>query len=226
MLSHKTLPSLYCRVSVLAAALVLTFATLLVPGTASAAGQGALKKLDRALNAARAKGTTTALSVIVRTTPGQRAAVRDRLKAQGGVLESEHPSLDAFTMRVLPSQFDAMSIDPAVNSVSINSSVSSFGAPGGGGASGTNVLRDTLGLTAASPTGKGIGVAIIDSGITPSADFDGKILGFYDFVKLGGALTMAYDDYGHGTHIAGLVGSTGANGSQDKGVAQIGRAHV
>ena len=101
MFALRILPSLNRRVPVLAA-LVLTFATLLQPGTALAAGQGALKKLDRALNAARAKGTTTALSVIVRTTPGQRAAVRDRLKANGGVLEAEHVSLDAFTMRLSP----------------------------------------------------------------------------------------------------------------------------
>lgn len=140
------------------------------------------------------------------------------MKSKGGILETEHPSLDAFTMRVLPSQFDAMAADPAIKTVSSNSSVSAFAAPNSG-PSGPNVLRETLGLTAASPTGKGIGVAIIDSGIVPSADFDGKILGFYDFVKAGGALTMAYDDYGHGTHIAGLVGSNGANGSQYKGVA-------
>src|SRR5204863_5270811 len=51
------------------------------------------------------------------------------------------------------------------------------------------------------------------------ADFDGRLVGFYDFVKAGGNFAMAYDDYGHGTHIAGLVGSSGANGSQYKGVA-------
>ena len=219
MFSYKSLPSLYRRVPVLGAALVLTFATILAPTPAAAAGQGALKKLDRALNAARDKGTTSQLSVIVRTAPGQRAAVRDRIKAKGGILEAELTSIDALTMRVLPSQFEAMAADPAIKSVSINGAVSAFAAPGSGGTSGTNVLRETLGLTSTSPTGKGIGVAIIDSGIVPSADFDGRLVGFYDFVKAGGAYAAAYDDYGHGTHIAGLVGSSGATGSQYKGVA-------
>ena len=102
MFALRILPSLNRRVPVIAA-LVLTLATLAVPGTAFAAGQGALKKLDRALNDARAKGTTTPISVIVHTAPGQRAAVRDRLKAKGGVLEAEHASLDAFTMKLSPS---------------------------------------------------------------------------------------------------------------------------
>ena len=64
--------------------------------------------------------------------------------------------------------------------------------------------------TLSTPTGStGVGVAIIDSGITPSADFDGRITGFYDFIKGGGKSAAPYDDYGHGTHIAGLIGSSG-----------------
>ena len=74
-----------------------------------------------------------------------------------------------------------------------------------------NALRVTLGLpsTAGSgPTGRGIGVAIVDSGISPSFDFGTRIDGFFDFTK-GGIPAQPYDDYGHGTHIAGLVASTG-----------------
>src|SRR5438034_622005 len=79
--------------------------------------------------------------------------------------------------------------------------------------------RSKLGLTATSPSGQGIGVAILDSGITPSLDFEGRIVAFYDYVKLGGGFAAAYDDFGHGTHVAGLIGSSGANGSQYQGVA-------
>ena len=218
MFSHKTLPSLVRRVPVVAAALVLILANLLFADVALAAGQGALKKLDHALNATRQTGSTTPISVIVRTTAGQRAAVRDRLKAAGGIIEAEITSLDALTVKLSPTQFDAMAGDVAIQSVSVNAPVSAFAAPSSG-ASGPDILRETLGLTATSPTGKGIGVAILDSGIVPSADFDGHIVAFYDFVKLGGSFAAAYDDYGHGTHVAGLIASNGANGSQYKGVA-------
>ena len=49
-------------------------------------------------------------------------------------------------------------------------------------------------------------VALIDSGIYPSSAFDGRIKAFYDFTA---GMTIAkapFDDYGHGTHVAGLIG--------------------
>ena len=39
----------------------------------------------------------------------------------------------------------------------------------------------TLGLTDQSPQGSDVGVAVIDSGISASSDFDGRISAFYDF---------------------------------------------
>src|SRR4030095_9013892 len=70
------------------------------------------------------------------------------------------------------------------------------------------LLRDTLGLGNVSQTGKGVTVAVIDSGISPSLDFSGRIKAFYDFTQ-GGIATAPYDDNGHGTHVAGLMGGNG-----------------
>src|SRR5207344_1879296 len=66
----------------------------------------------------------------------------------------------------------------------------------------TTTLRETLGLPTVAdplaPTGSSIGVAIIDSGIAPNADFAGRITAFYDFTNgSGGVATAPYDDYGH-----------------------------
>ena len=52
-----------------------------------------------------------------------------------------------------------------------------------------------------------VGVAIIDSGIEPSADFNGRISHFYDFTSGRPRKANPSDGYGHGTHIAGLIGS-------------------
>ena len=76
-----------------------------------------------------------------------------------------------------------------------------------------NTLRDTLGLPRIATadrtvTGSGVALALIDSGITPSDDFAGRISAFYDFTR-GGISTAPFDDYGHGTHVAGLIGSSG-----------------
>src|SRR5439155_9537118 len=60
-------------------------------------------------------------------------------------------------------------------------------------------------------TGKGVRIAVIDSGLEPSRDLDvDRILGFYDFTH-GGTALAPYDDYGHGTHVAGLIAGNGAN---------------
>ena len=51
-------------------------------------------------------------------------------------------------------------------------------------------------------TGRGIGVAVMDTGAYPHLDFRDRIVGFYDAVH---SRSKCYDDNGHGTHIAGIV---------------------
>jgi serine protease AprX len=89
-----------------------------------------------------------------------------------------------------------------------------------------------LGLPPSNPSADGsggsggdsIGVAIIDSGISPSADFAGRITAFYDFTQ-GGIATTPVDPYGHGTHVAGIIGSSGESSSHGeyRGVASTAR---
>ena len=53
--------------------------------------------------------------------------------------------------------------------------------------------------------GKNITVAVMDTGIAPHIDFDQRILHFEDFCQ---KKLTAYDDNGHGTHVAGIIGGT------------------
>ncbi|MCX7871432.1 MAG: S8 family peptidase [bacterium] len=64
-------------------------------------------------------------------------------------------------------------------------------------------------------TGKGVTVAVIDTGIYPHPDVKDRIIEFVDFVNNKNGVENAYDDNGHGTHCAGLVCGNGskANGN-------------
>ena len=57
-------------------------------------------------------------------------------------------------------------------------------------------------------TGKGVGVAVLDTGIYPHEDFKRRITAFQDMVN---RRLTAYDDNGHGTHIAAIIGGDGSS---------------
>lgn len=51
-----------------------------------------------------------------------------------------------------------------------------------------------------------VGVAVLDTGISPHPDFEDRIFAFHDFVNHRQGM---YDDGGHGTHVSGCIGGCG-----------------
>ena len=73
-------------------------------------------------------------------------------------------------------------------------------------------------------TGKNIDIVVLDSGIEAHPDFEGRIASFIDFVE--GKKTL-YDDFGHGTHVAGIIAGSGRMaGGIYRGYAPEARLHV
>jgi serine protease AprX len=66
-----------------------------------------------------------------------------------------------------------------------------------------------LGLVGAYPavTGQGIGVAVLDSGISPHTALK-HVVASVNFVT---GETSAVDEFGHGTHVAGIIGGAATN---------------
>jgi serine protease AprX len=184
------------------------------------------QKVDRALRHLVDAGGAGTQHVIITVNPGCHAAVRDALVRHGDAIGSEQVIIDAVSGDVHTADVDELAKSPCVKAVASDAPVVASGASSAASSGAgqtivdpapvlTSTLRDTLGLPhfaaldSSVPTGAGgVTVAVIDSGIEPNGDFGTRIVGFWDFTKKGRAVA-AYDDYGHGTHIAGLIGSSG-----------------
>jgi serine protease AprX len=175
--------------------------------TSGLASPGQSGKLDGALQ--RISSSDEQLDVIIRVKPGQKTAVKNKVSRHTSHFHV-HSSIEAISARLTGRQIKEVANDPDVEGVSIDADVNALGSPTGS----SDVVSDvkqTLGLGNWF-TGSSLTVAIIDSGVAPDTDFDSRILAQYAFSSgKPGALTAAFDDYGHGTHVAGLIGSNGSS---------------
>jgi serine protease AprX len=119
----------------------------------------------------------------------------------------------AYSFEATALELNTLLVDDAVAYVSYDAPVRAFQLPP---TLPIPVSIDASGAAAArsrySVTGKGVAVAVIDSGVQPSKDLTGtRIRAFVDFVS---GRTRPYDDYGHGTHVAHIIAG---NGSLSKG---------
>jgi serine protease AprX len=184
----------------LAAALVclLGFAS---PGLAA---QGDHPKLDRQLNERATRAGKS--QVIVTLQPGWVVAGRSEIAKLGGKLGRPLPLINALVVELPHGQLKKLADHPGV--VRVDWDRPTAGQMARVAATvGSRDVRQQYGFT-----GAGIGVAVIDSGITGwHADLVGsnaqqRVAGWMDFVN---GRTSPYDDLGHGTHVAGIIGGSG-----------------
>ena len=184
--------------------------------------QRLISKLDARLSSSVRAGHSDTRRVIIRTTSGGIPRLAEALKSNRRFVRRTHSTINALTAHVPVSELESLSRLPFVESISEDAIVSAEQT-----SSEASTLRGTLGLPVQSPTGYGVRVAIIDSGLEQGPEFADRIDGFYDFTHDGEKSTVPSDGYGHGTHVAGLIAGNGVLSNQRyRGVAPRARLVV
>jgi serine protease AprX len=181
-------------------------------GAAHAAGQSLHvgdRKLDAAL-LARAHQTSASARRLARSRVIVRGLDRRRtaalIDAAGGAAGQVFPSLGAQVALVPDAALHWLASHAEIAGISLDREVRDT-MQRTARAIGAGYVVDSLGLD-----GSGVGVASIDSGVNAwHPDLDDRIIHFADFVS---EQSAPYDDYGHGTHVAGIIAG---NGQDSKG---------
>jgi serine protease AprX len=199
--------------AVLRAALAATLVFTLAGATpAYAARAGDHPKLDKYLNSRTNKGKDATTKVIVILKAGWSADAE--AKKLGGKLGRSLELINGKVVELPNGQLKKLADYPGVERIIYDRPI----------AGELNRVAVTVGARAVQQTygyrGAGIGVAVIDSGITSwhaDLSYQGssslvktkngqRVAAFVDFVN---GRTTPYDDNGHGTHVAGIVAGNG-----------------
>ncbi len=162
--------------------------------------------------------------------PGASNKVRNSCKdGQCFRIGEELPLVNGFTAEVEPKSVDRLLKSlPKGSRVAVDRELdypdprhlTSPGASKGKSVKAVDIADSVIGIERVwnqGFTGKGQTIAVIDSGIHPHPDLEGKIVGWVD---LKDGKTEPFDTFGHGTHVAGVAAGTGARSAGAvKGIA-------
>ena len=141
--------------------------------------------------------------IVQPTVEGNLASIRGRLR---GVVRRELEG--SVALEVSKAEFDAMSKDPAFAHISADVPVVADMAITNKVTGASAMWQGTSGLLGLFGTpgydGTGIGVAVVDSGIAPHTALDWRVIARVNLVSWEAPSTG--DPYGHGTHVAGIIG--------------------
>src|SRR2546421_10187286 len=198
------------------ARLALTSAAVLCTAVSGADAQGKRAHLSDDLQRHLDSGDATATTVIVSGTAEQVAGIAarhglkvQRVLASGAVLDVPAGRLDEVASDADVPQLSGdhvMRGQMAVTDVAVGADQAWTGG---------------VGPAKHGVTGKGIGVALLDSGVTVVPELRGQVSARVDMLDPNGT---GRDEWGHGTHLAGIIAGAGTMESNGRGLAP--GAHV
>jgi len=178
-----------------------------------------LLKLDPALQAAISNLFAESRVIVRVANGGAIAPVATLIQQLGGVPGRELPILNAIAARMPNAAILVLAASSAVQRIALDRLVlGSLERTG-------HTVGATAGRAAFGYDGLGIGVAVVDSGVSAWHDDlseaapggTQRVRQFVDFVSNG---SQPYDDYGHGTHVSGIIAGNGFDsGGARSGIA-------
>jgi serine protease AprX len=147
--------------------------------------------------------------IVHESTPSSHAA-EDLVDALGGTVTRQLPLIDGFAATLREDRVQALAADTAVTELSVDGRIEMAGAA-------TDLWDDVepnlawrktirLGAVPEGIDGSGVTVALIDTGVAQVADLGDRVVARVDFTPGGNG----EDEYGHGTHLAGVIAGDGA----------------
>jgi len=191
---------------------LLTLITLLAAGLSLADGKK--HKLSKDLDALKGGHDGATVDVIIQFNRPPTAAHHQRVQKKGGILKTKLDVIKGAHYSVPVQSLQDLADDPDIAYISPNRPISSTS---------TSTLDYTPESVNAQVAwqqwrldGTGVGVAVIDSGVTAVGDlywwnptnqtYGSRVVYSQSFVP--GTIDTS-DQYGHGTHVAGIIGSEG-----------------
>ncbi len=156
-------------------------------------------------------GTKQSLQVIIYSNKTINE-IKDCVLEKKGKIKYELPFINAVAAEIPSDSVDPIALHNMIKFIDDDNKVFKT----------VDIAREFMGSNTANDygyTGKGIGIAVVDTGVAPHSDLikpKNRIVAFKDFIN---NREFPYDDDGHGTHVAGIAAGNGFSSSKYKGIA-------
>ena len=160
--------------------------------------------------------------VIVSAAAGAASELGTAVHRLGGRVERTLPYVNAIAATVPGRSLRELAASPGVVAVTADRTAHFTAVAFDAGSTGSNFVRTTGAAAswAVGNYGRGVGVAVIDTGVSPMRDLAGRVVYGPD---LSGEGTLI-DSYGHGTVMAGIIAGAGADSAHRAGGTILGVA--